>query len=108
MIMHFLQPEEIRASYRTQRPEVIHASCWHWLLHEMSITPNIIMICIDIQGEEHHCREEQEIVGFLGNPRVEQKYPANRNARSNQFERYSCYGCPDWAHSDLRYTPHRA
>jgi hypothetical protein len=34
----------------------------------MSITPNIIMICSDIQGEEHHCREEQGIVGFLGNP----------------------------------------
>jgi hypothetical protein len=23
--------------------------------------PNIIMICIDIKGEEHHCREEQGI-----------------------------------------------
>jgi hypothetical protein len=26
------------------------------------------MICIDIQGEEHHCREKQEIVGFWGIP----------------------------------------
>jgi hypothetical protein len=34
----------------------------------MSITPNIIMICIDIQGEEHHCREEQGNVGFGGIP----------------------------------------
>jgi hypothetical protein len=31
------------------------------------------MICIDIQGEEHHYRDDQGIVGFLGNPRVEQK-----------------------------------
>jgi hypothetical protein len=30
--------------------------------------PNIIM-----NGEEHHCQEEQGIVGSLGNPRVEQK-----------------------------------
>jgi hypothetical protein len=36
----------------------------------MSITPNIVMIYVDMQGEEHHCREEQRI---LGNPRVEQK-----------------------------------
>jgi hypothetical protein len=34
--------------------------------------PTIIMICIDIQGEEHHCREEQGIVGFLGNPALNQ------------------------------------
>jgi hypothetical protein len=34
----------------------------------MSITPNIIMICIDIQGEEQHCHEEQVIVGFWGIP----------------------------------------
>jgi hypothetical protein len=26
----------------------------------MSINPDSIMICIDMQGEEHHCREEQE------------------------------------------------
>jgi hypothetical protein len=32
----------------------------HWPFHEMSITPNIAMT--DIQGEEHHCQEEQ------GNP----------------------------------------
>jgi hypothetical protein len=43
----------------------------------MSIAPNIIMI-IDIQGEEHHCREEQGIVGYLVNPRIEQKSPARR------------------------------
>jgi hypothetical protein len=34
----------------------------NWPLHKMSITPNIIMICIGIQGEEHHYREEQGIV----------------------------------------------
>jgi hypothetical protein len=60
---------------------------------------NIIMICIDIQGKEQHCREKQ---GFWGKPRVEQKELANRNARFNQFERYSCYGRPDWAPSDRR------
>jgi hypothetical protein len=37
----------------------------HWPLHKMSITPNIVMICIDMQGEEHHCQEEQEIQEFL-------------------------------------------
>jgi hypothetical protein len=31
----------------------------------MSITPNIIMICIDMQGEEHHCQEEQVFWGIL-------------------------------------------
>jgi hypothetical protein len=34
----------------------------------MGIAPNIIMISIDIQGEEHQRREEQGIVGFLANP----------------------------------------
>jgi hypothetical protein len=33
----------------------------------MSITPNVIMICIDTQGEEHHCREEQGM-DFWGIP----------------------------------------
>jgi hypothetical protein len=33
------------------------------------------MICIDIQGEEHHCREEQGIVGFLGNPAFSNNQP---------------------------------
>jgi hypothetical protein len=31
----------------------------------MSFTPNIVMICIDIQGEEHHCQEEQGILGEI-------------------------------------------
>jgi hypothetical protein len=68
----------------------------------MSIAHNIIMICIDIQGEDqHHCRKEQEL-GYLGNPSVDQKpteitsqLTSNRNARSNQFERYSYYGRSD-------------
>jgi hypothetical protein len=40
----------------TQTPELLR---WgHWPLHKMNITPNIIMICFDIQGEEHHYLEE--------------------------------------------------
>jgi hypothetical protein len=42
-------------------------------LHKVRITPDIVMISIDIQGEEHHYREEQGIVGFSGESRVEQK-----------------------------------
>jgi hypothetical protein len=68
-----MHPAEIRASMRSlhpsphTKPKVIHSSlssCGHWPLHKMSITPNIIMIFIDIQGEEHHNREEQGILGF--------------------------------------------
>jgi hypothetical protein len=39
----------------------------HWLLHKMSITPNIVMTYryrIDIQGVDHHCQEEQGILGM--------------------------------------------
>jgi hypothetical protein len=43
----------------------------HWPLHKMSITPNIVMICIDIQGEEHHCLEEQGILGNIGEQKLE-------------------------------------
>jgi hypothetical protein len=32
-----------------------------WAFGHYSITPNIVMIYIDIQGEEHHFREEQEL-----------------------------------------------
>jgi hypothetical protein len=42
----------------------------------MNITSNIVVICINIQGEEHHCQEEQGIIP------TNQK-PANRNARYN-------------------------
>jgi hypothetical protein len=69
-------PEEIRASLqRSLAPFVtIHKalkeytlnSCGRWPLHKMSITPNIIMICIDMQGDEHHCLEEQGNLGVLG------------------------------------------
>jgi hypothetical protein len=31
------------------------------------------MICIEIQGEEHHCGKSKDLFGFLGNPGVEQK-----------------------------------
>jgi hypothetical protein len=58
-------PEEIRVSLRSlptsprTKPWTDARISWgHWPLHNMSITPNIIMICIDIQGEEHHCQEE--------------------------------------------------
>jgi hypothetical protein len=36
----------------------------------MSITPNIIMICIDMQGEDHHCQEEQFLGGFLPRQKI--------------------------------------
>jgi hypothetical protein len=36
----------------------------------MIITPNIIMICIDMQGEEHHCQEEQEFWGIPAKTKI--------------------------------------
>jgi hypothetical protein len=43
------------------------------------------MICIDIQGEEHHCREEQEFGGIPAKTKITSQ---DRNARSNvQFGR---------------------
>jgi hypothetical protein len=36
----------------------------------MSIAPNIIMICIDMQGEEHHCQEEQEFGGIHAKTKI--------------------------------------
>jgi hypothetical protein len=60
----------------------------------MSITPNITMICIDIQGEEHHCRHTMaEKSKELGNHRVEQKSPANMRVRmTNLKDTYSWHG----------------
>jgi hypothetical protein len=50
----------------------------------MSITPNIIMISVDIQGEEHHCREEQDIVGFFWNPALNRNnQPIEMNVLTN-------------------------
>jgi hypothetical protein len=41
----------------------------HWTLHEMSITPNIVM-----RGRNNDCQEEQGILGEI--------QPAIRNVRS--------------------------
>jgi hypothetical protein len=53
----------------------------------MSIAPNIIIIYIDIQGEEHHCREEQELYDFGGILALNRNNQTIKNAHSNQFER---------------------
>jgi hypothetical protein len=62
----------------------------HLPLHKMSITPNIVMFCIDIQGEEHHCREEQGILGKITfrdilNPPANTRSPVQYSKEKNMF-----------------------
>jgi hypothetical protein len=98
-----LKDSHARPSWRNQGylaralpPSPITRSCGHWLLHIMSITPNILMLCIDIQGEEHNC-QSNDFWEFL--PR--QKSPANRNAHSNGTrERYATDCIPDSCYTD--------
>jgi hypothetical protein len=52
------------------------------VMHKISITTIIIIICIDIQGEEHHCQEEH----YQSNDSGIMPGCQYRNARSNGGE----------------------
>jgi hypothetical protein len=70
----------------------------------MSITPNIVMICIDIQGEEHHCQEEhhQSNEAMISGNSWQDKnnLPIEMRVlmatRRDLITLYSCYGRADW------------
>jgi hypothetical protein len=40
----------------------------------MSIAPNIIMICINMQGEDHYCQEEQDFLGIPAKTKITSQF----------------------------------
>jgi hypothetical protein len=59
---------------------------------------------VHVQGDEHHCREVQGIVGFLGNiPALNRNnQPVEMRVLTNLKDTVALYGHLDWADSDLR------